>query len=165
MVVLNNSQLKTWVLEVMDKVYNSCPTTVYNTLSISYLTGLRIEEANTPHRWQLMDDGSLMVVLSKRTPPRIITDNQVKNIVIPQITGLQRTFGEYSNDSIRRMIEHNAPYFIWRGDKALISHAWRYNYIRQLGEQGYTVDQIKAITLISSSQVVQGYLYSEIIKH
>lgn len=163
MFVLTNDELQDRIQDTMANVNAFALPSVANTLAICFYTGVRTNEANDRTNWEDNGGGIYTVKLSKRNPPRIINCPEIVPIIQPWFDDKAETFGVFSDETLRRVFKECSPGIMYRGKEELLVHAFRYNYIRQLYENGQSETQIQATMCISKLQTVQGYLFNPIL--
>lgn len=132
-------------------------------LNVMYNAGLRVNEVCQYNRWQEEDDNQLSVQLEKSQSKRFLNRDDYLNEYW--------NFAQYPNDydlytasALRYSCAISSPILKF-GNNSNRSpcHMFRYRYIKYLSEVlGYSVAQIKSITLQTSTTTVEIYLTDKI---
>lgn len=161
--IITNEELADLCNSIQEGVpiyYGSAFRLCFNLL---YKFGFRINELSLVHQWNILSHGVYVCPTEKGGNDREIeyldpTGKINQSIMDGEnyvFTRDWRAYSRYINSKTGgNRYKHN--------DKFITTHLFRHNYIKKLSEDGKTVSEIKTITGLIDTNVVNGYINSEI---
>lgn len=155
-------ELQAALQQVIARASHERPTTAA-LFQLMYNTGLRVREVLEVERWQPNDDDTYTVQLEKREGTRIIQVAQVPELIEQQYaSSIPFTMETYS--AVNNTFKYHAPGLLFGSDtRRTTCHAFRYQFMKQLSEDGQTTAQIAAtmghLNLANTSRYIQDEIW------
>jgi site-specific recombinase XerD len=138
------AELQTALQATITQALNERPTTGA-IFQLMYNTGLRVREVLEVDRWQYNDDDTFTVQLEKREGTRVIPISQVPDAISDRFID-KVPFEMETYSAVNNTFKYSAPGIIFGNDtRRTTSHAFRYQFVKQLAQEGKTVAEIAAI--------------------
>jgi site-specific recombinase XerD len=156
---LTNAELNEICLFILSKSSRYRNGT-YSIFFALYNTGLRCNELLQFDRWEFLGEGRFKVKLSKKSGERIITTAQIGNEMALRILQNKPFLIEnhrHLDNFIRKI---SKPIRTITKENCRTTHIFRYNFCRQLIEQGHDVNSVQQIISHSSPAITMAYCFN-----
>ena len=137
-------QLQAALTNLIDRTAVDRPSTA-QLFQLMYNTGLRIREVLEVDRWQFTDEDDFIVHLEKREGTRRIPISKIPDALADRYI-YQQPFVMETYSAVNNTFKYYGPGVLFGADgRPTTCHAFRYQYMKQLSEDGLTVTEIGAI--------------------
>lgn len=161
-VILSNSQVND-LCQLLVNESAAYSLAIAPLLDTMFLTGLRINEVYQLERWDVTDPSTPIVRLEKASGTRAIDAALLHPHLHDMLLSSPLPIWPFSVRQVNYFIRASQGYAkLTVKSKEVASHLFRYNYCRQLYEQGMTITQIKDAIVHSSVNVTAGYILNDI---
>lgn len=162
MVELNFDQINNVCQQVVEYCQSYDEFTAL-TMQTMYMLGCREGEASNLDRWQINDDGTILLRTIKRGGFRILTQKELPQNFIPLIAYYQERGFVKSTRQLRSTFNKFSPYQkIYTLDKEISCHLFRHNKVKQMSKDGFDQLYIMNYLAVGSTDVVNYYFNSVI---
>lgn len=125
--------------------------------------GFRWLEVFELTRWELVSPGNWEIQAAKGGNKRAWLEVNIPVFYLACLQSDMTTFPYARYSTFNRTLRRTVPqYPIWNGDKNVTSHIFRYNRVKELYDQGQTVQQISDYLGEVDNDNTQGYIDAEL---
>jgi len=129
--------------------------------NLLYLTGCRINDILEFQRWNVLNNGDLLLQPQKNNNLRLFKQNEVTLLFYNSILENNNMFNGMLYGSCEyHLLKVINKYDIRKDKKKITTHLYRHNYTKKLKMKGFTDEQIKVILGEKQLASAQNYIYS-----